>query len=262
MALKLGLNNAQMEVINTGFLFQGTWYVSDALQEGLEFCTFCTIESGESKCPQITKKQAVLVPSGKDIKKKASGFVYTTSPRDMYGRTDDFSNETRLYPYGRREDQAIGLMKKGVIFVSATDNPKHRQWNTHDIDLGKGTVASNVLTLVAGTKELEYGKKITVDGKVGYVIEKTNDTTYKVQGLADATSKDVKVVCQMDDPLYLNKAVTIKPEAKGAFATSADLPFTPVPSVSGELDQIVGYIESPIAARIDLTMQLDPIVLA
>ena len=97
MALILNMNNAQSEFVNTGFLFQNTYYVDDAIVDGLEFATFCTVESGESKCTQNGRKQAVLVPAGKDIKKKASGIVYTPSARDPYARRDDFTNETRLY---------------------------------------------------------------------------------------------------------------------------------------------------------------------
>lgn len=264
MALILTMNNAQSEFVNTGFLFQNTYYVDDKLTDGLEFATFCTVESGESKCHQISKKQAVLVPSGKDIKKKASGIVYTTSPRDPYGRLDDFTNETRLYPYGYRQDQAIGLLKKGVIFVnSTTEGKRYREWRTHDVDLGTGTVSgNNTLTLDVGTKELKYGSKILFNNStIGYVTGVTNETTYTVQGLTDAATKNVKVLCQMDDPLYLNTSVTLTAEDKGIFEDGSKLPFTPVPPVSGELHQVVGYIESPIAARIDLTMHIDPIVL-
>lgn len=262
MALKLSLNNAQMEVHNTGMLFQGTWYVDDKIKDGLEYASFCAIESGESQNRSYGhKKQAVLVPAGKDIKKKASGVVYTTSPKDMYGRIDDFSDETRLYPYGRRQDTAIGLMKRCVVLVSSTENPKHKEWNTFDIDLGKGSVATGTLTLENGTKELKYGSKISVDGKIGYVVGKTSETVYTVEGLEDNTTKDVKVLCQMDDPLYLNVATSLKPEDKGLFEDSSKLPFTTVPPKSGELCQVVGYIESPIAARIDLNMHIDPIVL-
>lgn len=261
MALVLTMNNAQSEFVNTGYLFQNTYYVDDSIVDGLEFATFCTVESGESKCQQRGRKQAVLVAAGKDIKKKASGIIYTTSPRDPYARRDDLANETRLFPYGRRQENAIGLLKKGVILVSSDLTSKHREWLTYDIELGKGTVASNVLTLEKGTSELKYGSKISVDGKIGYVTEKTSETSYKVQGLEDATSKEVKALCQMDDPLYLNKEVTIKATDKGLFKDSSALPFTTVPPVAGELAQVVGYIESPIAARIDLTVHIDPIVL-
>ena len=264
MSFIISVRNSQSEFLTTGHLFQNTYYVDDSIKNGLEVGTFCGVASGKSKCRQENgEEQAVLVASGKDIKVKASGIIYNASPRDQYGRTDDLTDETRLFPYGDRQDLAYGLLKKGVIEISDTENKYNiRVYRTVDVKLeGTGTVASGVLTLTNATSELKYGDKILVGDKIGYVSGVTSTTSYKVVGLEDASSQQVTIKCQMDDPVYLNKAVTIEPAEKGHFKTLADLPFTTVPPQSGELSQLVGYIESPKHVRIDLTLQLDPIVL-
>ena len=263
MSFIINVKNSQSEFQITAHRFQNTYYVDDSIKDGLELGTFCGIASGNSKCRQENgTAQAVMVPAGKDIKVKAAGIVYDSSSIDQYRRTDDLSNETRLYPYGDRQDMAFGLLKKGVIEISNTAN-KHniRVYRTVDQAFGKGTVASGVLTLTKGTKELKYGDKITFGDDIGHISEVTNETTYKVVGIGDASDKEVVAKCQMDEPVYLNKAVVIKPEAKGHFEKMEELPFTTVPPVQGELSQVVGYIESPKHIRIDLTIQVDPIVL-
>lgn len=263
MSFIISVKNGQSEFQTTAHLFQNTYYVDDAIKDGLEFGSFCGVASGTSKCKQARgEAQAVLVPSGKDIKVKASGIVYDSSAIDQYRRTDDLSKETRYYPYGNREYLALGLLKKGVIEINdATNKHNLRIYRTVDVPLGKGSVTGGVLTLVNGTKELRYGDKITVGEDVGHILEVTSETSYKVVGMADASDLDVTIKCQMDEPVYLNKAVTIKPEAKGHFESMEDLPFTTVPPQPGELSQVIGYIESPKDIRIDLTIQVDPIVL-
>lgn len=265
MSFIINVKNSQSEFMTTGHLFQNTYYVDDSIKDGLELGTFCGVASGISKCKQSTGDvQTVLVGAGKDVKIKASGVIYNASPRDQYGRTDDLTDETRLYPYGNRESTAYGLLKKGVISINNT-NSKYdlRIYRTIDIKLeGTGTVASGVLTLTKGTSELKYGDKISIDNKIGYVSEVTSTISYKVVGLEDISSaSEVTIKCQIDDPVYLNKAVTITPDKKGHFDKLSDLPFTTVPPQSGELSQLVGYIESPMHIRFDLTLQLDPIVL-
>lgn len=261
---KLNVKNSQLEPLTTGTLYQTTYYVDDALKDGIEYGTFCGVASGNSKCVQEGNKtkQAVLVEAGKDIKVKASGIIYDASARDRYGRSDDFENETRRYPYGYREDTALSLIKKGVLEVLEPNNFYNlRIFRSTDLDLGNGTVSSNVLTLDEDNTELKYGDKITIQDVTGWVSEVTDTKHFKVIGF-NSESGNVVAKCQMDDPVYLNKKVTIKPEAKGKFEKLSDLPFTTIPAQSGELSQIIGYIESPRHIRFDLTIQIDPIVLS
>lgn len=263
MSFIINVKNSQSEFQTTGHLFQNTYYVDDSIKDGLELGTFCGVASGTSKCRQENgEAQTVMVAAGKDVKVKASGIVYESSSRDQYGRTDDLSDETRLYPYGNREYLAYGLLKRGVVEISDTSNKFNiRVYRTVDQAFGKGSVNEGVLTLTKGTKELRYGDKITFGDDIGHISEVTSETEYKVVGIANGNDKEVVAKCQMDEPVYLNNAVKIKPEDKGHFKSLADLPFTTVPAVQGELSQVVGYIESPKHIRIDLTIQVDPIVL-
>lgn len=263
--LVITVKESQAEYRNTGMLFQGTWYVDDSIVDGLEKGTFCGIASGKSKClnEKGGQEQATLVPAGKDVKVKASGIVYESSAPDRYGRKDNMEDETRLYPYGRRQSLAIGLLKEGVLQVSSTLDPKYRHFRTVDEVVGTttGAVAGGVITLNADAKvEVRYGDKIKVGDEVGHVVEVTSKTSIKAVGLTDSATGEVKVLCQIDDPVYLNKKVTIKPEDHGKYEKIEGLPFTTVPPQDGELGQYVGYVESPISVRVDLKNHIDPIV--
>lgn len=246
MALKISVKNSQSDFVNTGMLFQGTWYVDNSLPEGLESATFCGIKGGQSACLVDGKMdQATLWPAGTDAL-KASGIVYKQSARDRYGRTDDMTDETRYYPYGIREDKAIGLLKKGVIEVSSTENQRYRHWYTCD---------TAVLE-----RDLKHGDLVKTDEGTAHVVS-VNKLTGKAtitEGTLTLVDGKATALCQIDAPLFLNTAVTIKPEDKGAFAGAEGLPFTTIKPESG-IVQLVGYVESAIAARIDLTLHVDAV---
>lgn len=256
----LNVKNSQNEFVNTGFLFQNTYYVDQKIENGIPIATFCSVSSGTSDCPVIGSIQATLKKAGKDSS-KASGVIYTTSAKDMYGRTDDFSDELMLYPYGRRQDKAIGLLKKCVIEIS--DGTKKHFFRTFDEVLAKNVaVSSNNKLTVTYNPNLKYGDKIELtdlgneNKKSIHHITEVNDN--EITFTPDATvvgNVDVDLKCQIDDPIYLNKQVT----TNGTYSKAEELPFTTIRTKqSGEIDQLIGYIESPVAVRINLTLDINP----
>lgn len=286
MALILNVKNSQSEFTNTGFLFQGTWYVDNSFVAtptftgGLESASFCGIKSGTSLClVDGLQEQATLFPAsdiavsgaigGLDVTAlKASGIIYKESPRDRYGRTDNLSDETRLHPYGNREDKAIGLLKKGVLEVSDFAIQRYKHFASTDTVLVNGangnpitgTVTSNTLTLTAEPQYLlKYGDKVQVGGTVGYVTNVVSTTVVDVTH-ADISASTVTNLCQIDDPIYLNtftdtSDIEITPGRVGrGWNDASELPFRTFPLSGATIDQVVGYIESPIAVRIDLTI--------
>jgi hypothetical protein len=302
MAFILNVKNSQSEFENTGYLFQGTWYVDDQFQEGpgfiggLEVGSFCSIKSGNSKClnrahgtsqstlfPASAKKVTVDVAEGNTVTvgpDKASGIIYKQSARDRYGRIDDFNDSTRLHPYGKREDIAIGLLREGVIEVSSTNSQKHIHWPTTD-KTGPSVSIADATDLITGltgadVKELglKYGSKITINDEIFYVIfadESTGEVKVS-KPVSGAKSGTIVNKCQMDDPLYLNIFTDAKSIREGGsivhgYSSPSELPFTTIPPVmnaeytAGCINQIVGYIESPIAARIDLNIDIDPAII-
>lgn len=257
----INVKNSQNEFVNTGFLFQNTYYVDDSIQEGLPIASFCSVASGTSKCRQHGVEQATLHKAGKTLA-KASGVIYTTSPKDMYGRRDDFTNEVMLYPYGQRQDQAIGLLKKCVIEIG--DGTKKHVFRTVDeVLLESGSVTTNNKVTITSDTPVKYGDKIELidtgasnASSIHHIIAVSGK---EITFTPNATvTGPVKVIakCQMDDPVYLNNAPVHK---KGIYEKMEDLPFTTVRTTTrGEIDQLVGYIESPLAIRIDLNLDNNP----
>lgn len=255
---KINVKNSQIECENTGFLFQNTYYVDDTIQEGLPIATFCAIGNGVS----AGKKQATLSQAGKDGK-KASGVIYTTSPRDQYARRDDFSDEVMLFPYGRRQEEAIGLLKKCVIEIS-NGTKKHVFRTVDDLLVENATVAEKKKVTITNPIAVKYGDKIELIEKGG---DSNKSTIHHIIAVNDkeltftpefngSGNVDVVVKCQMDDPIYLNKMPV---QSSGVYEKMEDLPFTTIRATAeGELDQLVGYIESPIAIRIDLNLDICP----
>jgi hypothetical protein len=206
---------------------------------------------------------------------KASGIIYKQTARDRYGRADDLMDENRLHPYGKREDVAIGLLKKGVIEVSSTDIGKANMWNTVDRTGPNVTIADGDTEVVGLTPDqtvtlgLKYGSKIEIGGETFY-IRHTHATAGGVHVSKPVSGDKSGVIvskCQIDDPLYLNKFFDAKNIQEGTrvvhgYTDLSDIPFTPIPpsmddsKPAGSIDQLVGYIESPIAARIDLTIDV------
>lgn len=255
MSYLLSVKDSQSIYRNTGYLFQGTWYVDDSLKNGLNIATFCCIESGKSKCSSVIGfKQATLFPSGKNINRKASGLIYTTSAIDRYERTDDMSDEYRLFPYGDRQFLAIGLLKQGVVTISTKN--KENIYRTVDTTLENVKISNSKITDKNIVSKLQYGDKIEINS-IHYYIEKINEKEAQIVPELKDYSGSIVIKCQIDDPVYLNNEV-VDNLKNGEYHNLNELPFTTVRAKVGELDQLVGYIESPTAVRIDLSVDIDP----
>lgn len=265
MAIKVTVKNSQSDFENTGFLAQGTFYVDDSHTTGLKSGFFCAIKGdGTSKCLSYgAEDQATLTYAGAREKEyasetdrngntwagatipahKADGMLYKQTARDRYGRSDDLNDEERYFPYGKREDLAIGMLKKGVLEVCDTDTIKTRYFTTVNKAVGTATFSVDTFTLAG--HGMKVGDKVDIAGSTYHITEVPTVDTFKA---GDAgTAGDVKLLSQIGDPVYL------------ATDMSGDLPFTTIkPTTAGDINQLIGYIESTMAVRIDLTLDLDP----
>lgn len=250
---KISVKNSQNEFVNTGMLFQSTWYVDDSIQEGLELGTFCAVQSGTSKCFALGKAEQGTLHQAHVGGPKAAGVVYRASARDRYGRSDNFSDETRYFPYGKREDTAIGLLKNCVIEISTF--LKERFFRTYDEVLEEEIEITNAN--IIPTMKAVYGEKleVIVNGvsKICHVVS-VDENGATVNADLELGTATVVAKCQMDDPIYLNTKPVVE---NGVFKNREDLPFTTV-RISGDEDQMVGYIESPIAVRINIVADVSP----
>lgn len=256
--------NNQIDPRITYTLYQNTYYVDDSVKEGLSLATFCSIQSGNSMCRQEGKTaQATLMYAGKDVNRKASGIIYDTSSKDQYGRTDDLDREYNLYPYGNREFEAIALIKKGVIEISNLENKQNiRVYRTVDEKLADTVTITDKNSFILSGNKLEYGDKLEITSAdetvkdIVHVLSVEGDKVTFIPETEITSTKTIIAKCQMDDPVYLNNVPKVN---KGKYASKADFPFTPIRASIGELDQLVGYIESPKHIRIDLTKDICPI---
>lgn len=266
MAIKVTVKNSQSDFENTGFLAQGTFYVDDSHTTGLKSGFFCAIKGdGASKClVNGSESQATFTYAGAKDKAyagetdrngnvwagatvpahKADGILYKQTARDRFGRSDDLNDEERYFPYGKREDMAIGMLKKGVLEVCDTDTVKTRFFTTANTEKGTATLATGVLTLAG--HGLKVGDKVFLNGASTHFVKTVpSDSTFTVTGTAVAGA--VVALSQIGDPVYLAQDM------------SGDLPFTTIKPETGDgINQLIGYIESAMAVRIDLTLDLDP----
>lgn len=247
---KISVKNSQADFVNTGMLFQGTWYVDNSIIDGLEAATFCSVAGGKSKClSNGIEDQATLWHAGKDTA-KASGVVYMTSAPDRYRRSDDMSDETRLFPYGKRQDLAMGLLKKCVIEVS--NGTRETVFRTFDKTISASGITEDGFST---SEKVKYGDKVEVNGTIHWITEVVGANVKVTPAIENTAGSAVILKSQIDDPIYLNDKV----EWKGECVNTSELPFTTIRAYNaGEIDQLVGYIESPIAVRIDLTQDINP----
>lgn len=265
---KIGVKSSQLEPNITGKLYQNTYYVDDSEVNGLSVGTFCSVQSGTSQCyTENGKIQATLKYAGKDVKRKASGIIYETSAKDRYGRSDDFEDEYNLFPYGYREDTAIALVKTGVITVSNTEKYKTlRVYQPFDVMVETVSIDTekDTFKIKKSKTKLEYGDKIQFICDAGrkksihYVVDVKDELDGQLVSFVPKTTEtetSVILKCMIGEPVYLNNVPKVH---KGLYESKKELPFTTVPAQSGELDQIVGYIESPMHIRIDLTKSINP----
>jgi hypothetical protein len=296
MSILISVKNSQNEFVNTGMLFQGTWYVDDKFEQtldfrgGLETGIFCGIKSGNSKCrvngntgqptlyPATASSTTMEVGTGNGDggsstltlePLKASGIIYKSSPRDRYGRTDDLADETRLHPYGKREDLAIGLLKKGVIEVSVHDGVKEVEYrifrSVDEVTTETVTSGDVVVPFTPGNHVYKVGNKVEYNGEINWIAgvdETANELTLAYAPTVDGT---LILKGQIGDPVYLNTFSDTSVD-KGnigsinySFEDESKLPFTAIPPqhTGATINQVVGFIESPIAIRVDLSKNIE-----
>ena len=255
MALTVKVKDSQAEYRLSNYKFQSTFFVDSSVTAGLKAGFFAGLK-GDGTSNGVTPV-TTLVYAGADAKIKASGIIYQASAVDAYGRRDNLSEETNLFPFGVRTSEGIGLLKKAVLEVTDNSNSYNTYFRTTTYTLGTPTSQTNTTITYTGDKTslVRIGDKIkntatTYVTNVVYTAAPTN-TTVITTVTGDTLGTDATetfVLTQIDEPVYL------------AVNMTGDLPFTTIPPASGDLKQIVGVIESGIAVRIDLTLDVNPSV--
>ena len=229
----LRVKHSQNETHITGKLFQHTYYADDSAVNGIRHGFFVSVKpDGVSTQGFTTYNQATIVETPLDGSMKASGVMYETSRRDQYGRVDNFENEDRYYPYSKREDKAVGLMKECVITISDNKNTKYRHFYTVDTDVPATACYCGQIFEDAATGDIYH---ITSNDGNGYVegILESDGTVY------DISTKTGKAKGMLGRTLYLSNVPT------------SDLPFM---SYKGGKVQSIGKVASPIAVDVNIAV--------
>lgn len=269
MAIVVTVKDSQAIYRTEDFKFQGTYLVDDALTLGLKKGFFFGIQgagtgNGVAQCT-LTYANATAVTYGAGVLAtgaitvpitKASGIIYESSAIDQYRRTDAVTDEPNVFPAGNREYVGFGLMKKGVLEISDDTNGQATYFTSVKTAIGTTSAQTGTTTFTMTLPgdlrtSVKIGDKLSNNGVIVWVTDVTYSSpstviTTALGGYGDTASKVVYKMSQIDDPVYL------------ADTMAGDLPFTTLVPTTGKLKQIVGYIESPIAVRIDL--ELNPAI--
>lgn len=255
--LVLKVKDSQLENNITGIKSQNTFFVKDGRQ--LKEAFLCRIVD-DGTCN--SKAEAVLdyafntsgnvVSNGVTIAVIAgtpNGIVYRSSTVDRFRRLDDWTDETYLYDFGKREAVALGIQRSGVVEISDDTVAVNLFSYFTAIKTSIGTPSTQtdagvlVYTGADKTSVVKIGDKVSngaVTGFVTNVVYAGGNTTVTttLDGIGTVATETFKRG-QIGDYLYLADKPT---------TTEGTLPVTTILPTSGYTNP-VAVIESPVAFR-------------
>lgn len=263
MATVLQTVNNQLEYVVSGVRPIETYFVDDSYTDGVKAFRFSAIKGdgtvgGRGEISLQYADATAGIP--------AQGFFFDTSTKDRYGRGDDITPETNLFPKGERQNKGMGLPKKGQMIVNDDDSFKSIEYFRAVNEVLLKDNAS--ITVVTGTSDttINVPSDLTGDLKVGDYIkieDATNSEELQVKAI-DATTitTNTAITNDYDGGTGVVTLTALTMLQRPVYLIEGDqasttLPVqTLVPTTSGNLKQIVGYIDSKATYRIDLS--IDP----
>lgn len=182
---------------------------------------------------------------------KAVGVIYDVSARDQYERTDNQTDESRLFPMGARQDKLMPAIPEWVWEVQDTEETLGHAgyFRLTDMKLPAATSfndATATIVIAGNVDNVRKEEKLEIDGAFYYVIDISYDsvgdeTTITLNEGAGDVVEDIVVKSQLFEPVYLPDDMT-------------GLPFTMLPvDASANNRQKIGYVESALAVRGKIT---------
>lgn len=262
MANKLQTINNQLEYIATGYRPIETYFVDDSYTDGVDAFRF-SAPKGDGTVGSKSEISLQYADATEGI--AARGFFFDTSAPDRYRRGDDVTPETKLFPKGKRQNFGMGMPKKGEMIIADDEDFKLVKYfrgldeqvastaggDTITVDTGASDITINVDKDLTSTLMIGDWIKINDDTNSEEVQVKAIDATSITTNTALVNNYSTSVVLtalsMIERPVYLVEEDQ----------ATANLPIqTLVPTTSGNLKQIVGYISSQGTYVIDLT--IDP----
>jgi len=246
--IALRFKNSQAEYVNTGKLYQTTFYVDESHANGMKLAYFTAVK-GDGISAGHAKATLTYADPSKSV--AAKGIISETSARDRYGRKDDFNDELCLYPYGHREDTRIGLVKKGVITTTIHGKPTQPYFFIVDTEVVLTGDGTNIEHFGVHGYALKEGS-VVVKGSTESVIKTISPAgvvTY-VEAPSYTSQDKVVVKCEIGKPLYLNK---VELDVAGL---PTNLPFTLLKPATGFV-QYIGEVAS--GKHVEFNLEIDPV---
>jgi len=265
MANVLQSINNQLEYVCTGYRPIETYFVDDSYTTGVKAFRFSSIKAnGTVNSVSELSLQYADATAGLP----AQGFFYDTSSVDRYGRGDNVTPETMLFPKGKRENKGMGFPKRGEIQIASDANFDLVKYFRGMEEVLIDASTSAAVTVVTGTSAVVINVDVDLTGdlSVGDYITIENATTsdtvqvLSLTSTAITTNTDIAnnydgssaavtltALSMVNRPIYLIEAAQ----------SGSVMPFqTLVPVTSGNLKQQVGYVSSQGTYVINL--DIDP----
>lgn len=254
--------NNQLEYNSTGYRPIETYFVDDSYTTGVKAFRFSAIK-GDGTVGGVSEISLQYADATSGI--AAKGFFFDTSSSDRYGRGDNLTAETMLFPKGVRENKGMGLVKRGEMQIADDASFNLVKYFRGLDEVVASTVGGDTITVVTGTSAvtINCNKDLTGELSIGDWIKVTNGSTTDTVQVKAVTSTTITTNTAMGNNYSTTTVITaLSMIQRSIFLIEADqsgavMPFqTLVPVTSGNLKQELGYITSQNTYVIDLS--IDP----
>ncbi len=260
MATVLQAVNNQLEFNSTKYRPIETYYVDDSYTNGVKAFRFASIK-GDGTVGGVNELSLQYADAVNGI--PAMGFFYDTSAIDRYGRTDNVTPETKLYPKGVRQNKGMGFAKRGEMMFADDDNFDLVKYFRGLDEVLASDAGGDTITVVTGTSDVTINcdKDLTGELKVGDYIKISDATNSQVVQVQAVTSTTITSNATLAEDYSTGAVITgLCMIGKPVYLVDADqatnvLPIqTLEPATSGRLKQVVGYVSSQGTYVIDLSI--------
>jgi hypothetical protein len=257
--IKFRIKTSQLKPTVMAWKSQMNAFVNDAYTNGLKYGALLTLESGTARGEEkpVIRYAGTQSATYNDIAsapvvlpaKKACGIIYESSPRDIYSSYVDLSNEERLFPYGRRQQDPIAIIDEAVYEITDLDDLMGNGYYFRSTDKVLVTAGQSNVVFDNTAKTITFSasvvtgfrvgeKLVTSSGAVAYIESITygaSSTVIELSAGLGALVVETKLVSTLFEPLYS------APDMNG------ELPFQLKPN-----GDIIGKVVSAIAAQIKI----------
>jgi len=219
-----------LEAVKAGEGYKAGYWLDNSYTNGVDIASLVAVK-GDGASLADSGIMTTLQLSDASDKKKASGIIVTSTPKDQYGRRDDITSTEKFFPFGDRENRKQPLVKKCVVIYNDTAISDYRKFRTVT-EIPSGVVETAGTTALVGTgttfTDLKVGDFITVntDGEEKQIASITDDLNLVVTVAFTGSTAGQKfsVLTQIDRPTWVaedGKTTIVQPVTSSAWKQQA-----------------------------------------